>query len=141
MYVLALNKTDGVETSIVGIPLADASITGTFPTPLLQSPAAIGIGAGMTIDAYGKHGLVISDVDTATQKHTAYMIDPSQGHVVQKLSEGFLAGAEGLLDAAHCFDFVSSTYWLGGPDADADQLHRGVRARQQLPDDPALHRE
>ena len=108
MYVLALNKTDGVETSIVGISLADASVTGIFPTPLLQT-SGDAIGVGMTIDAYGKHGLVISGVDTVNQKHTAYKIDPSQGHTVQKLSEGFLAGAEGLLDAAHCFDAVSST--------------------------------
>ena len=29
----------------------------------------------------------------------------------------------------------------GGPDADADQLHRRVRARQQLPNDQAIHGE
>ena len=50
MYVLALNKTDNVETALVGISLADASITGVYPTPLLQASAEIGLG--MTIDAY-----------------------------------------------------------------------------------------
>lgn len=114
MYVLALNKTDGVETSIVGISLTDASVTGIFPTPLLQAATGV-IGQGMTIDAYGEHGLVITGVDTATLKHTAYMINPSRGHAVQKLSEGFLAGAEGMLDAPHCFDAASSTYWLMSP--------------------------
>ena len=80
MYVLALNKTDGIETSIIGISLADASITGVFRTPLLQT--SVEIGAGMTIDAYGKHGLVISGIDTATKKHTAYLIDPNKVNII-----------------------------------------------------------
>ena len=113
MYVLALNKTDNVETALVGISLADASITGVYPTPLLQASAEIGLG--MTIDAYGKHGLVISGVDRATNKHTAYTVDIARGHAVQKLSDGFLAGAEGMLDPAHCFDAQSSTFWLMSP--------------------------
>ena len=148
MYVLALNKTDGVETSIVGISLADASITGVFQTPLLQN--SVEIGVGMTIDAYGKHGLVISGIDTATQKHTAYIIDPSKGHAVQKLSEGFLTGAEGLLDAPHCFDVVSSTYWLMSPaknysvsglfDLVAIDLTKGTEtARRTLPAAQMVH--
>ena len=113
MYVLALNKTDNVETSIIGIALADASITGVYPTPLLQ--VSTEIGQGMTIDAFGKHGLVITGVDRTSQKHTAYVVDPAQGHAVQKLSDGFLDGAMGVLDGAHCVDVPSSALWLTTP--------------------------
>ena len=62
------------------LSLADASITGVFRTPLLQT--SVEIGAGMTIDAYGKHGLVISGIDTATKKHTAYLIDPNKVNII-----------------------------------------------------------
>ena len=74
----------------------------------------------------------------------------SQGHAVHKLSEGFLAGAEGLLDAAHCFDAVSSTYWLMSPaknysvsgffDLVAIDLTKGTEtARHTLPAAQMVH--
>jgi hypothetical protein len=114
LYVLALNKTYNNETSIVGISLADASVTGVYPTPLKQDPGTE-VGQGMTIDAYGRHGLVISGVDRTSQKHTAYTVDPAKGHAVQKLSDGFLDGAMPMLDAPHCVDVESSALWLVTP--------------------------
>ena len=147
MYVLALNKT-GVDTSIIGISLADASITGIYPTPLLQGPSEVGLG--MTIDAYGRNGLLISGIDRTSHKHTAYTVDPANGHAVHKLSDGFLAGALNMLDAPHCVDVKSGALWLTTPsknysvtglfDLVSIDLAKGTeRARHTLPSAQMVH--
>lgn len=146
MYVLAL-KLYSNETSIVGISLADASITGIYPTPLFQGPSEIGLG--MTIDAY-RNGLVISGIDRTSQKHTAYTVDPAKGHAVQKLSDGFLDGAMPMLDAPHCVDVKSGALWLTTPgknysstglfDLVSIDLAKGTeRARHTLPGAQMVH--
>ena len=91
MYVLAARATNDTETVVVGVSLVDASITAVVETPLLQ----IGlpeIGLGMTIEASAAGLLVLTGVDRLSNKHTAYTVDPSKGHV-RKLSDGFLADA------------------------------------------------
>ena len=141
MYVLAAKATNDSETVLVGISLADASITAEVETPLRQLGLPE-IGLGMTIDASAAGLVVLTGVDRLSDKHTAYAVDPSKGHV-RKLSDGFLADARyahdsntshanptslssrllwselcvdsAELDFAHCLDVRSSVFWLTSP--------------------------
>eukprot|EP01047_Picozoa_sp_COSAG01_P073088 COSAG01_NODE_11809_length_1854_cov_3.866667_2_plen_149_part_00 len=91
MYILAAKATNNTVTMVVGISLADASITTEVETPLKQLSLPE-IGLGMTIDASAAGLLILTGVDRLSDKHTAYTVNPSKGHV-RKLSSGFLADA------------------------------------------------
>jgi hypothetical protein len=108
LYMLALNNS-APHTILIGVSLADASTTFEVPTPVKQVSSNIGVG--QTIH-YAEKGLVVTGIDKMSGLHTAWSVDPAQGHAFTELSSGFLKSSKPRVDNAHTVDPVHGVLWL-----------------------------
>ena len=112
MYILGENTTRGIHnTVLIGVSLDDASTKFEAPTPIAQVGQFVGVG--QTIDYAGNGKLIVTGVDAKSGVHTAWSVDPAQGHKFTTLSSGFFpVDFSPRIDTAYTIDPVRNVLWL-----------------------------